>query len=234
MSSALTLRAVSAGYGALRVLDRIDLSVEPGERLGIVGLNGHGKSTLLRAIAGLADWRDGEIAVWGRPIDGLPAHRLAREGVTLIPQGDAIFPGLSVRENLDSGAYSRTAWRDRVRRREAVLEIFPRLADRLDQAAGTLSGGERRMVSIGRGLMGSADVYLIDEPSLGLAPGVAAAIVETLAGLGLDGGALLLAEQNRPLIDGRVDRIVRMHAGRLSANGDAPAPANGAATGSGS
>jgi branched-chain amino acid transport system ATP-binding protein len=100
-----------------------------------------------------------------------------------------------------------------------VLELFPQLADRLDQLAGTLSGGERRMVAIGRGLMAEADVYLVDEPSLGLAPGLAAKMIDALLSLELDGGAMLLAEQNRKLIEGRVDRIVRIHGGRITAEG---------------
>ena len=109
-----------------------------------------------------------------------PTHRLAREGIVLIPQGDSLFPGLSVRDNLDAGAFAPANWRKRAESRERVVEIFPRLGERMKQVVGTLSGGERRMCSIARGLMAEAHIYLVDEPSLGLAPGIAETIVRTL------------------------------------------------------
>jgi branched-chain amino acid transport system ATP-binding protein len=216
MTTVLELRGVSAGYGPLRVLHEIDLAVMAGERLGLVGLNGHGKTTLLRSIMGLVDWRRGEIELDGRSIARTPAHRLARAGVVLIPQGDSLFPGLSVRDNLDSGAFA-SGWRERKKRRDRVLQLFPRLAERLGQSAGTLSGGERRMCSLGRGLMSEARVFLIDEPSLGLAPGIAAGLYTTLRELDLHGGTLVLAEQNQSLLEGWIDRIVRVHGGQIVA-----------------
>jgi branched-chain amino acid transport system ATP-binding protein len=215
VTPALDVRDLSAGYGPLRVLHDVNLSLMPGERVGLLGLNGHGKTTLLRAIVGLAGWCRGEIRVGGELISGHPTHTLARRGVVMIPQGDALFPGLTVRENLDSGAYPARAWRTRKHRREFVLELFPRLGERLAQTTGTLSGGERRMLSIGRGLMGDADVYLIDEPSLGLAHGIAAAVMDSLFSIDLREGAMILAEQNRPLIEGRIDRILHMHVGEI-------------------
>jgi branched-chain amino acid transport system ATP-binding protein len=231
MTSVLEVRGLSAGYGPLRVLHEIDLAVSAGERLGLVGLNGHGKTTLLRSIMGQVDWRRGEIELDGKSIMRTATHRLARAGVVMIPQGDALFPGLSVRDNLDSGAFA-AGWRERKQRRERVLRLFPRLAERLGQAAGTLSGGERRMCSLGRGLMSDARVYLIDEPSLGLAPGIAAGLYTTLRELRPEGGALVLAEQNQTLLEGWIDRIVQLHGGQIvriesgatSSNGDAPAP----------
>jgi branched-chain amino acid transport system ATP-binding protein len=218
MTAAVRVRGLSAGYGASQVLHGIDLSLAPGERVGLVGLNGHGKTSLLRSIVGLVDWRHGEIQLHGRSIMNVPAHRLARAGLVLIPQGDALFPGMTVRENLDTGAYVARAWQQRATRREWVLALFPKLATRLRQRAGTLSGGERRMLSVGRGLMAEADVYLIDEPSLGLGPGIAQGLIETLVGLDLEGGAMLLAEQNRTLVEGRLDRVVRIHGGRCVAD----------------
>ena len=196
------------------MLHDIDFAVEAGERVGLVGLNGHGKTTLLRSVMGMVDWRRGEIELDGKSILKTPAHKLARSGVVLIPQGDALFPGLSVRDNLDSGAFA-TGWRERKRRRERVLKLFPRLADRLGQAAGTLSGGERRMCSLGRGLMSDARIFLIDEPSLGLAPGIAAGLYSTLRELDLQGGTLVLAEQNQSLLEGWIDRIVKVHGGQI-------------------
>jgi branched-chain amino acid transport system ATP-binding protein len=228
MTKVLEVRGLSAGYGPLRVLDDIDLAVAAGERVGLVGLNGHGKTTLLRSVMGLVDWRRGEIELDGKSILRTPAHKLARAGVVLMPQGDALFPGLSVRENLDAGAFA-AGWRERRKRRDRVLRLFPRLADRLRQPVGTLSGGERRMCSLGRGLMADARVYLIDEPSLGLAPGVAAGLYSTLKALDLEGGTLILAEQNRTLLEGWIDRIVRVHGGRIVGIEPGRAPSDGEA-----
>ena len=227
MTSVLEVRGLSAGYGPLRVLHDIDLAVSQGERVGLVGLNGHGKTTLLRSIMGQVDWRRGEIELDGKSIMRTATHRLARAGVVMIPQGDALFPGLSVKDNLDSGAFA-AGWRERKQRRERVLRLFPRLADRLGQAAGTLSGGERRMCSLGRGLMTDAHVYLIDEPSLGLAPGVAAGLYTTLRGLRPEGGALVLAEQNQTLLEGWIDRIVQLHGGQIVAIEPGVPTSNGA------
>jgi branched-chain amino acid transport system ATP-binding protein len=215
VTAALVVRGLSAGYGPVRVLHNVNLEVGLGQRVGLLGLNGHGKTTLLRAIVGLVGWRDGEIEVHGRPVMKSRTHTLARSGVVMIPQGDALFPGLTVRENLDAGAFPAKAWRRRHARREFVIELFPRLGDRLKQPVGTLSGGERRMVSIGRGLMNEADLYLIDEPSLGLAPGIVSALMNSLFSVPVEGGALVLAEQNRALIDGRVDTIVHVHGGQI-------------------
>jgi branched-chain amino acid transport system ATP-binding protein len=219
MTAVLELSELSAGYGPMQVVHDVNLAIAAGTRVGLVGLNGHGKTTLLRSVVGLVDWKRGRVELRGAAIGGLAPHEVARKGLVLIPQGDSLFPGLSVRDNLDSGAFLSKAWRRRAQRRAHVLELFPQLADRLDQLAGTLSGGERRMVAIGRGLMAEADVYLVDEPSLGLAPGLAAKMIDALLSLQLDGGAMLLAEQNRKLIEGRVDRIVRIHGGRITAEG---------------
>ena len=216
MTSALAVRGLSAGYGPLQVLHAIDLDVAEHERVGLVGLNGHGKSTLMRAIVGLVDWRTGTIESGARDLMRTPTHKLAREGIVLIPQGDSLFPGLTVRDNLDAGAFAPANWRRRAASRERVVQIFPRLGERMGQVVGTLSGGERRMCSIGRGLMAQAHIYLVDEPSLGLAPGIAETIVRTLCSLDLGGGALVLAEQNRTLLEGRIDRIVRIHAGAVA------------------
>lgn len=214
--SELTIARLRAGYGKLRVLHGIDLNVASGERVGLVGLNGHGKSTLLRSIVGLVGWREGEIAVGGVSIMRTATYELARSGVVLIPQGDSLFPGLTVLENLELGAFYRPRWRVRKKRRDRVLQLFPSLAARLGQRAGTLSGGERRMLSVGRGLMTSADIYLVDEPSLGLAPGLGKGLLDALTAYDFGAGSLVLAEQNRSLIQGRVDRIVQIHHGGVA------------------
>lgn len=226
MSGILEIEGLRAGYGPLRVLHGLDLTVAPGERIGLVGLNGHGKTTILRSVVGLVDWRRGDIRFEGASIMQTPTHRLARAGIVMMPQGDSLFPGLTVRDNLDSGAFA-AGWRERKQRRDRVIETFPRLGERLKQVAGTLSGGERRMLSIGRGLMGDAKLYLIDEPSLGLAPGIATGLVATLMDLDLSGGALILAEQNQTLLEGKLDRILTIHGGEIAATSSGRAPAAG-------
>jgi branched-chain amino acid transport system ATP-binding protein len=218
----LRVTALSAGYGPMRILHDLDLTVRAGERLGIVGLNGHGKSTLFLAIAGLTHWQRGSIVLNGREVGGTRSqgpgrytHRVVRQGLALMPQGDEIFHGLTVREHLDSGAFTRRAWRERAARRERVLAIFPPLRPLLHIAVGKLSGGERRMVCLGRGLMADASLFLVDEPSLGLAPKVGRAVMDALMSLDLGASAMVIAEQNVKLLEGRVDRIIGMHVGKL-------------------
>jgi branched-chain amino acid transport system ATP-binding protein len=216
------MEEVSSGYGTMRVIHGLNFSIEPGERIGLVGLNGHGKTTLISTIVGMTGWQDGSIEFMGQQIGGRRSHgvgrntpKIVRSGIAIAPQGDAIFPGLSVEENLDSGAYTDGAWKTRKRRRDAVLEVFPPLRSRLKQSAGTLSGGERRMVSVGRALMADAKLYLVDEPSLGLAPKISIGLVAALFEIDLGDGAMLIAEQNLPLLSGKCDRILGMHAGEL-------------------
>lgn len=220
--SLLDMQEVSSGYGTMRVIHGLNFSIEPGERIGLVGLNGHGKTTLISTIVGMTGWQDGSIEFMGQQIGGRRSHgvgrntpKIVRSGIAIAPQGDAIFPGLSVAENLDSGAYTDGAWKTRKRRRDAVLDVFPPLRSRLKQSAGTLSGGERRMVSVGRALMADAKLYLVDEPSLGLAPKISIGLVAALCEIDLGDGAMLIAEQNLPLLSGRCDRILGMHAGEL-------------------
>ena len=223
------MQEVSSGYGTMRVIHGLNFSIEPGERIGLVGLNGHGKTTLISTIVGMTGWQDGSIEFMGQQIGGRRSHgvgrntpKIVRSGIAIAPQGDAIFPGLSVEENLDSGAYTDGAWKTRKQRRDAVLEVFPPLRSRLKQSAGTLSGGERRMVSVGRALMADAKLYLVDEPSLGLAPKISIGLVAALCEIDLGDGAMLIAEQNLPLLSGKCDRILGMHAGELKEDvGDA-------------
>lgn len=218
----LKIEGLSAGYGPLRVIHDLDLEIKAGERLGLVGLNGHGKTTLFRSVMGLTDWQTGSILLDGREIGGRRmsapgkrTHKIARSGLALLPQGDAIFPGLSVEHNILTGANSRTVWRQRKKRLDDILDVFDPLRPLLDAPVGKLSGGERRMVSLARGLIGPNRVFLVDEPSLGLAPKVAATVLRALDAVDIGEGAMIIAEQNMALLEGRVDRMLGMHSGRI-------------------
>jgi branched-chain amino acid transport system ATP-binding protein len=229
MTDVLCIEDLSAGYGPLAVLHSVSMTVRAGERIGIIGLNGHGKSTLLRAIAGLTGWQSGSIKLNGEEIGGTRSqgpgrytHRIVRMGLALMPQGDALFHGLTVADHLNSGAFTPRAWRERKQRRERVLGIFPPLEKLLDQPVGRLSGGERRMVSLGRGLMDDARLLLIDEPSLGLAPKISKSLVEALMRIDLKDGAMVVAEQNISLLQGNVSRLIGLHAGKLKGGAATP------------
>lgn len=218
----LCVTGLSAGWGPMRILHDLDLTVHAGERIGIVGLNGHGKSTLFLAIAGLTSWQRGSILLNGCEVGGVRSqgpgrytHRVVRQGLALMPQGDEIFHGLTVEEHLDSGAFTKRAWRERKLRKVRVLTIFPPLVKLMSTPVGRLSGGERRMVCIGRGLMADATLFLVDEPSLGLAPKIGRAVMDALMAVELGDAAMVIAEQNVALLEGRVDRIIGMHAGKL-------------------
>lgn len=221
MPELLEISQLSAGYGPLRVLHEIDLIIGEGERIGLVGLNGHGKTTLIRALTHMAGWQQGSIKLDGAEIGGARSQGagrrtpgLVKRGIGVAPQGDAIFPGLSVRRHLECGAHTKAAWRERRQRIDRIFDIFPPLRPLEHALVGKLSGGERRMVSIGRMLMAEARLYLIDEPSLGLAPKISHRVMEALWDLPVT-GAMIIAEQNVTLLTGRADRMIGMHAGRL-------------------
>jgi branched-chain amino acid transport system ATP-binding protein len=194
--SLLELAGVDVAYGDLPALRGVDLAVEAGETLSVVGANGAGKTTLLRTISGLLRPRRGEVRFAGERIDRLPCHRVVERGVVHVPEGRKIFPSLTVRENLDLGSYTRAAKARRAESLERVLGLFPRLRERAAQAAGTLSGGEQQMLAIGRALMTRPTLLMLDEPSLGLAPLVVAEIFRTIAEINRAGTTVLLVEQN--------------------------------------
>jgi branched-chain amino acid transport system ATP-binding protein len=191
----LDIRALCAGYGDTEVLRGVDLKVEPGEIVAVLGSNGVGKSTLNRAISGIVRPSNGTIAFDGAGIErDAPAAIVAR-GLVHVPEGRRIFPNLSVRDNLDLGSYRRAAAR-RAANRERVFGIFPRLRERRAQAAGTLSGGEQQMLAIGRGLMAEPKLLILDEPSLGLSPLLVEELFALIARIHAQGVAVLLVEQN--------------------------------------
>jgi len=192
----LAVEDLHAGYGDVPVLRGVSLAVGPGEIVALVGANGAGKSTTLRAIAGLLAPSGGAIRFAGARIDGVPAHEVVARGLVLTPEGRKIFPSLTVRENLDLGGYLPAA---RVRRRaslDRVMALFPVLAERQRQTAGTLSGGEQQMLAIARSLMSGPRLLMLDEPSLGLAPLIVDRIFEVIEAVNRDGTPVLLVEQN--------------------------------------
>lgn len=192
----LRVQGIEAGYGGTQVLRQISLEVAPNSVVAILGPNGHGKTTLLRAISGLIRPTSGVVLFNGTRIEGWRADQIVDAGLIYIPQGDLIFPEMTVRENLLLGAYLPEANRHRHVQLQQVLGIFPRLRERINQIASTLSGGERRMLALGRGLMSQAKLLMVDEPSLGLAPLATEGIYQILALLKKEGRAILLVEES--------------------------------------
>ncbi|MCX7708030.1 MAG: ABC transporter ATP-binding protein [Anaerolineae bacterium] len=193
----LELRNVHTYYGHVHALKGISLSVAPGEIVALIGANGAGKSTTLRTVSGLIRPRQGEIYLSGKNIVGVPAHEIVYLGVSHAPEGRKIFSTLTVNENLNMGAYSLGADKARIEEhRERVFKLFPRLQERRNQLAGTLSGGEQQMLAIGRALMSDPRLLLLDEPSLGLAPLLVRAIFDTIREINRSGVTILLVEQN--------------------------------------
>ena len=194
--SLLSVRDIRASYGKVMALQGVTLSVGRGELVCLVGANGAGKSTLMKVIMGLVPAATGTVELEGRPLLGMRTHDIARLGIAYVPEGRGTLRELSVRENLRLGAFSRR-WDAETRGDLGrVLERFPILAERIDQAAGTLSGGEQQMLVLGRALMSRPQLMLLDEPSLGLAPLIAARIFEIIVALNGQGVAVLLVEQN--------------------------------------
>jgi branched-chain amino acid transport system ATP-binding protein len=192
----LEVRGLAAGYGKAQVLHGISLTVGVDEIVTILGPNGAGKTTLVNSIAGVHPVMAGSVVLDGVDLAALPPHPVSGHGVALVPEGRRIFPKMSVAENLDLGAYGKTARPERDSNLAWVHEIFPRLADRSGQEAGTLSGGEQQMLAIGRALMSRPRLLLMDEPSLGLAPIIVQGIFAVLREVNSAGVSILLVEQN--------------------------------------
>ena len=215
----LRLSGVEAGYGQGLVLHGIDMEIAAGELVVVIGPNGHGKTTLLRAISGLISCQRGTIDYKGKRISGLRTERIVELGLTQIPQGDLLFPDMTVQENLLLGAFRAAAHKKRTERLEEVFTLFPRLRERRTQRARTLSGGERRMVAIGRGLMSNAEMLLIDEPSLGLAPVLVNEVYEQIASIAASGITVLLVEESVTHVRDVADRLLLMESGRIVKSG---------------
>ena len=192
----LALQDVHAYYGNIHALKGLTLQVEKGEIVTLIGANGAGKSTTIRTITGLLHPRRGQIRLEGEPIEQLLPHQIVQRGVAQAPEGRRIFPRLTVLENLDMGAYTRTDHAAVRADLDHILQLFPRLKERASQQGGTLSGGEQQMLAIGRALMARPRVLLLDEPSMGLAPTMVEVIFQTIQEINRQGTTILLVEQN--------------------------------------
>ncbi|MGH7156127.1 MAG: ABC transporter ATP-binding protein [Acetobacteraceae bacterium] len=217
---ALELIDVAAGIGPLTILDGVSLEVAANEAVVVLGANGAGKTTLFRVIAGLIGVRRGEIRLFGEPISGRPAHLVTRAGIGHVPSGRELFPRLSVADHLELGG-GLCAPDRRATLSERVYGMFPVLAQRQNQRAGTLSGGEQQMLAIARALMTDPRVLLLDEPSTGLAPKIVLSVFETLAQVRAQGVAVLLAEQSLALGLSAADRGYVIDHGRIVLSGTA-------------
>jgi len=219
MSTLLQLDGIEVGYGALTAVREVSLEVNVGETVALIGSNGAGKTTTLKAITGLLPLRRGAVALDGERIDGLSPARVVGRGIAHVPEGRQLFPTMTVRENLELGAAGPDARAKRGDTLEWVLRLFPRLAERTRQLAGTLSGGEQQMCAIGRGLMARPRLLMLDEPSLGLAPVVVKQIFEVLAQINRDGTTILLVEQNVARALGLAHRGYVLENGRIALSG---------------
>lgn len=206
-------------YGDVQALDSVSLDVEDGAIVAIIGANGAGKTTLIRALAGMNRSASGQVVFRGENILGWSSHRICNLGIGQVAEGRQIFPTLTVDENLDIGAMLPRARAGRAKNRERVLALFPVLAERLRQPAGTLSGGEQQMLAIGRCLMGAPQLIMFDEPSLGLAPAIVHRLLDTIRDLNRDGVTCLLVEQNVALSLKLASRAYVLENGRVTLSG---------------
>ncbi|MBK9713483.1 MAG: ABC transporter ATP-binding protein [Kouleothrix sp.] len=211
----LELHDVHSYYGNIHALKGISLKVDKGEIVTLIGSNGAGKSTTLRTISGIIKPRQGEVRLAGERIDELPAHKVVQRGVLQSPEGRRIFPRLTVRENLEMGAFSRTDKDAIPADMERVFGLFPRLRERENQKGGTLSGGEQQMLAIGRALMGRPKVLLLDEPSMGLAPVLVEQIFSIIKDINAEGTTILLVEQNALMALGIAHRGYVLQTGQI-------------------
>ncbi|HWV44338.1 ABC transporter ATP-binding protein [Pseudorhodoplanes sp.] len=215
----LSVSGLDVYYGDAQALDGVSVEVPEGAIVAIVGANGAGKTSLIRTIGGMVRPARGSIRFRGQEIAGLPSHKVCNLGIGQVAEGRQIFPNLSVSENLDMGAMLPRAREGRVRNRERVLEMFPRLRERADQAAGTLSGGEQQMLAIGRCLMGAPELVMFDEPSLGLAPALVQDVLATIRDLNKDGLTCVLVEQNVAVSLKLASRAYVLENGRVTLSG---------------
>ncbi len=220
MTDLLTLNDVELYYDHVYALKGVSLSVSEGETVALIGANGAGKSSILRAITGLRRIRSGEIHYQGKRIDGMPSDEIVKLGISMVPEGRRVFPYMSVRDNLLMGAFTRTDKAENSRSLELVLTRFPRLKERYSQAAGTMSGGEQQMLVIGRALMSKPRLLLLDEPSLGIAPKLVQDIARSIVAINRDDKvSVLLVEQNSRMALRISQRAYALSTGRVALAG---------------
>ena len=215
----LEVKNLNAGYGFLQILRDVSLTVDQGEYVALVGPNGAGKSTTLKTIAGLLRPMSGEIRFKGESISGLPGNKVARKGIAYVSEAMNLFVNMTVQENLFMGAYTLSDKKLRKDRLDFVYGLFPRLVERKNQLAGTMSGGERKMLAIGRGLMSNPELLLVDEPSFGLAPQLTESVFESLNALKKRGVTIMLVEQNVTKTLAVTDRGYVLENGRIELEG---------------
>jgi branched-chain amino acid transport system ATP-binding protein len=215
----LTIENISVNYGAIEALRSVSMHVEKGEVVTLIGANGAGKTTTLRTITGLLEPRSGRIMFEGEDISGKPTHKLVARGISMSPEGRGVFANLSVRENLQMGAYLQKNRSEIASGMKRVYEMFPRLKERETQKAGTLSGGEQQMLAMGRALMSRPRLLLLDEPSLGLAPLVVHTIFQAIEEIKSTGTTILLVEQNAKAALGHSDRAYVLETGEIVMDG---------------
>lgn len=217
----LELRKLEVSYGSITAVQGLDVVVYPGEIVTLIGSNGAGKSTTLRTVSGLLKPKSGEVVFNGKRINGMAGHEVVKLGICQSPEGRKIFQRMSVQENLELGAFTRTDTAQIQQDMERVLDLFPRLRERLSQKAGTMSGGEQQMLAVARALLGNPKVLLLDEPSMGLAPVLVDLIFETIGTIREQGTTVLLVEQNALAALEIADYAYVLESGRLAMQGPA-------------
>ena len=217
----LEVNNIDVYHGELQALWDVSLTIQEGEMVALIGANGAGKSTLVETISGLLTPATGSVIFNGIRLDKEPAHKVVQLGVCLVPEERLLFPGMTVLENLELGAFVPESRKVKDETLKSIYELFPVLKDRSRQAAGTLSGGEQQMLAIGRGLMSKPKLLMLDEPSLGLGPLVIKAIFEVIHRINKSGVGILLVEQNVRLALGLVNRAYIIENGRITGHGDA-------------
>lgn len=221
MGALLEVKNLKVAYGKIVAVKDISITVNQGEIVTLVGSNGAGKSTTLRTISGLLKPKSGEIIFKGQRIDGLEGHEVVARGICHAPEGRRIFPRMTISENLDLGAFLRTDKEGIAEDRERVLQLFPRLAERLSQIAGTMSGGEQQMLAVARAMMGKPELLMLDEPSMGLAPVLVDMIFQTIVKIRQQGITILLIEQNASAALDVADRAYVLESGMVKLSGNA-------------
>ena len=222
----LKLSGVSAAYGSVPAISNVSIEIGEGEAVGLLGANGAGKSTTLRAISGLVELSTGSVTFAGTDLKSLPAYRIPELGIAHVPEGRQVFPEMTVQENLEIGAFVPKAKAVRAETMQLVYGIFPRLADRRKQLAGTMSGGEQQMLAVGRGLMLKPRLLMLDEPSLGLAPVMTDVTFEKIGEIHKMGTAILLVEQNVSRALSLVKRAYVLEGGSVIMHGNSNELAN--------